>query len=118
VSLRELVARATPGPWKYHVEDLELTRDGDEPDPLVATRLIGEGISPEEGRLLALAPELAVLLADAMDELRKAPTFCIHTLPPHDSPGLPRNASECRVCRHRSLLARFAALDARAGETT
>jgi hypothetical protein len=104
VSLRDLVYAATPGPWKYHVEDLELTRDGDEPDPLVATRLIGEGISPEEGRLLALAPELAVLLADAMEYVDVIGAYLSSQSDP--SPA---------VAQAEELLARFAALDARAG---
>ena len=107
--LRELAKAATPGQWKYHVENHEVTRDGDEPDPLVATRLIGEGILPAEGRLIALAPEMAVLLVDAMDALELlsnadgvigAGDMTATRIPPHEIAA--------------PLLARYAELDERA----
>jgi hypothetical protein len=62
------------------------------------------GIDHPDARLIALAPELAVLLADAMDALRK---FLAMQHDPYCEWLTPEDAN--------ALLARYAALDARAG---
>ena len=66
--LRALVEAATPGPWRY-------SPDSDEHIVFApssqTSHCAGHGETPADTRLIALAPSLAVLLADAMEALEE-----------------------------------------------
>lgn len=95
--LRQLTAKATPGPWavgareeeEYFAEFSPVVVDSDDPWAPNVVLAFAEA----DARLVALAPELARLAADMADELAK---FC--------DDGLPEHCPQC------ALLARFAAL--------
>ena len=97
--LRSLAAEATPGPW--FVDDYG---SAEEPFGWVSPHGAYSSQCPADNRLIALAPDLAVLCADAIDTLEATRDF----LPPvlHDSTADPFHPGNMVA----SLLARFAAL--------
>lgn len=118
--LRSLAAEATPGPWCWtqhergpwqvgtcvdvDEEPVSGFVDLDEVTPVEMICESGDEAPATDARLIALAPDLAVLCADAIDALEAARKF----LPPalHDSttdPFHPGNMLD-------DALARFAAL--------
>lgn len=82
---RELLAKATPGPWAYMEDETfwgEIRSCGINDDDPTAFSLIA--VTPEgderdnDFRLIARAPELLRLLADECERLRNASRGCEH----------------------------------------
>ena len=71
-TLRELLERATPGPWKFHDSSDRRGHKGEfrSPPPHFGFMLIGPWINDADPELMALAPDLASLVLDMADALR------------------------------------------------
>lgn len=98
--LRSLAAEATPGPWATGTTWSTIL--GQRKQEVIApdgADLGNSWFSPEDARLIALAPDLAVLCADAIDAMEHD----YDLLPSHDW----AHSDPCKKCE---LLARFAAL--------
>ena len=123
--LRSLAAEATPGPWSHVVEagDEWWFGDGDQAVVVPQTdakrfpdfvSVLG-GDTPEEiatARLIALAPDLAVLCADAIDALEfygEASNYRGSSADVGERRG-PSRVQREKGERARDVLARFAAL--------
>lgn len=105
--LRSLAAEATPGPWTISDSEIIAVVVNDDPTDHVA--IMGNGAPDEsdealaDASLIALAPDLAVLCADAIDALEALGNRS------GDCPGCD-GATHGRYCPIVLLLARFAAL--------
>lgn len=123
MTLADLLNQATPGPWTLGFDDGSgRGEDGDgiyvraETEELAANKSVvaagcddwgvPHGVLREAGaRLIALAPDMAQLLIDMAEELGNA----VAMVETNSERGAPQAWFD--------LLARFAALDAKAGET-
>lgn len=119
MTLRELLATATPGPW---TADIRAWGDGSEycsridlgGQDYVETFSGHYGPSPANARLIALAPEMGRLLLDMADALRDTLDYEISDLSDsawnwhgmHNHNG-EQEADDCIVCTFEALLARL-----------
>ena len=106
MSLADLLNQATPGPWKTHGgwASHKMWTDIRGSNGLwvaETTHLPEDAYKDADGRLIALAPDMARLLIDMADHISAAALI--------EAPG---------QSVARDLLARFAALDAKTGEQT
>lgn len=106
--LRDLVSKATPGPWRTGENHWTLTIPCVQAGPLDDPRLVCEigvlepGNVLADARLIALAPDLALLVADMADALTSIAEY-VGCWNPDECGG---RIGTCRVCASRALLVR------------